>query len=37
MEALGPVYRALNEEICYTELKLLRLILAAELKNRQEE
>ncbi|MCB5269972.1 MAG: DNA helicase RecQ [Candidatus Cloacimonadaceae bacterium] len=35
MEALGPVYRALNEEISYTELKLMRLILAAELKSRQ--
>ena len=30
-EALGPVYRALNEEIGYTDLKLQRMIMVAEL------
>lgn len=35
METLAPVRRALNEEISYTELKLVRLILVAELKSAQ--
>jgi ATP-dependent DNA helicase RecQ len=33
METLSPVHRALNEELSYTELKLVRLIMVAELKS----